>query len=186
MLEIVAIVAAILVLAIAVVLIMAATKPDVFRVQREALIKAPPDKVFPFINDFRQWSSWSPYENKDPAMKRTYGSTTAGKGAVYEWDGNSNVGGDEAMQEFITRVNNARRTIPVYTVGVGEFRQPASIRIEDILAPEVVAPHPVVDERVRQDAARVEHQQLEQLVLRPGQLHELLADRHAVTGGVEP
>jgi hypothetical protein len=55
-------------------------------------------------------------------------------------DGNSNVGGDEALQEFLTRVNNPRRTVPVFTVGVGEYRQPAGIRVEDILAPEVVRP----------------------------------------------
>ncbi len=55
-------------------------------------------------------------------------------------DGNSNVGGDEQLQEFLTRVNNPRRTVPVFTVGVGEYRQPAGIRIEDILAPEVVRP----------------------------------------------
>jgi hypothetical protein len=55
-------------------------------------------------------------------------------------DGNNNVGGDEPLQEFLTRVNNPRRTIPVFTIGVGEYRQPASIRIEDLLAPEVVRP----------------------------------------------
>ena len=27
------------------------------------------------------------HENKDPAMKRTYGATTSGKGANYAWDG---------------------------------------------------------------------------------------------------
>jgi hypothetical protein len=77
---------------IAGVLIFAATKPDTFRVVRSTTIKAPADKVFPLINDFRNWGSWSPYEKKDPAMTRTFGSTTAGKGAVYEWNGNSNVG----------------------------------------------------------------------------------------------
>ena len=57
--------------AIAAVLIYAATKPDILRVQRVASIKAPPEKIFPHINDFRRWSAWSPYEDKDPAMKRT-------------------------------------------------------------------------------------------------------------------
>ena len=52
-------------------LIYAATKPDTFRVQRTASIKAPPEKIFALINDFDNWVSWSPYEKKDPAMKRT-------------------------------------------------------------------------------------------------------------------
>src|SRR5262249_22033587 len=48
--------------------------------------------ILPLINDFHQWSVWSPYENLDPSMKRTYGGTAAGKGAVYEWAGNSKAG----------------------------------------------------------------------------------------------
>ena len=70
----------------------AATKPDAFRVQRSASIKAPPEKIFAQINDLHRWGSWSPWEKLDPAMKRTYGGAVQGKGAVYEWDGNLNVG----------------------------------------------------------------------------------------------
>ena len=77
---------------IAVVLIIALTKPDTFRVERTTSIKAPPEKIFPLLNDFQSWSAWSPYEKKDPAMKRTMSGPAAGKGAVYEWDGNKNVG----------------------------------------------------------------------------------------------
>jgi len=89
MIKIVAIVAAALVAGI---LIAAAAKPDVFRVQRAASIKAPPERVFALINDFKGWASWSPWEKKDPAMKRTYGATTSGKGATYAWEGNNDVG----------------------------------------------------------------------------------------------
>ena len=82
----------VLAVAIAAVLILAATKPDVFRVQRATSIKAPPDKVFGFINDFKRWDGWSPWEKKDPAMKRSFGATTSGKGATYAWEGNKDVG----------------------------------------------------------------------------------------------
>jgi uncharacterized protein YndB with AHSA1/START domain len=92
MFEILAIIAVVLAIAIAIVLILAATKPDTFSVQRAAIVKAPPEKIFPLINDFHQWGTWSPWENKDPGMKRTYGGTQSGKGAVYAWDGNKNVG----------------------------------------------------------------------------------------------
>ena len=85
-------IALVLVVLIAAVLIFAATKPDIFRVQRAAAIKAPPDKIFPLINDFRQWGAWSPWEKKDPAMKRTFGAVTSGKGATYAWEGNKDVG----------------------------------------------------------------------------------------------
>jgi carbon monoxide dehydrogenase subunit G len=82
----------IVVLLIAAVLAFAATKPDSFRVQRAASIKAPPEKIFPFINDLRNFGAWSPYEKKDPAMKRSFSGPASGKGAVYEWDGDKNVG----------------------------------------------------------------------------------------------
>ena len=89
MFKIITIVAAVL---IAGVLLFAATKPDTFRVQRAASIKAPPEKIFPLINDFKAWSAWSPWEKKDPAMKRTFGAITSGKGATYAWEGNKDVG----------------------------------------------------------------------------------------------
>jgi len=92
MLKIFAVIGAVLVLGIAVVLILAAMKPDQFRVQRTTAIKAPPEKIFPLINDFHHWSSWSPYENVDPAMKRSYSGAANGTGAVYEWEGNMQIG----------------------------------------------------------------------------------------------
>jgi uncharacterized protein YndB with AHSA1/START domain len=83
---------AIVVVLIVAILIYAATMPDTFRVQRSASIKAPPEKIFPLINDLHGWGSWSPWEKKDPEMKRTYRGAAQGKGAVYEWDGNNQVG----------------------------------------------------------------------------------------------
>lgn len=70
---------------VAVVCIAAAVKPDIFRVHRVARIQAPAEKIFRFIDDFRRWSAWSPYEKLDPAMKRVYSGAPSGYGAVYEW-----------------------------------------------------------------------------------------------------
>jgi len=77
---------------IAGVLVFAATKPDVFRVQRQASIKAPPEKISALLSDFHGWEAWSPWEKMDPAMKRRYSGAAKGKGAVYAWEGNSKVG----------------------------------------------------------------------------------------------
>jgi len=85
-------IAIVVVLLIAALLAYAATKPDTFRVQRAASIKAPPAKIFALLNDFHRWDAWSPWEKKDPAMKRTFGTATSGKGAVYAWEGNREVG----------------------------------------------------------------------------------------------
>jgi uncharacterized protein YndB with AHSA1/START domain len=92
MFEIIAVIAGVLAIAIAIVLILAATKPNTFSVQRTTTVKAPPEKIFPLINDFHQWGTWSPYETKDPAMKRSFSGAASGKGAVYGWEGNKNVG----------------------------------------------------------------------------------------------
>jgi Polyketide cyclase / dehydrase and lipid transport len=92
MLEVIAIIAIVIVVLLAVALAYAATKPDTFRVQRSTSIKAPPEKIFPLVNDLRNHGAWSPWEKKDPAMKRAYSGAASGKGAVYEWEGNRNIG----------------------------------------------------------------------------------------------
>jgi uncharacterized protein YndB with AHSA1/START domain len=92
MFEIIAIIVVVLAIAIAIILVLAATKPGAFSVRRATTVKAPPERIFPLINDFHQWGSWSPYENKDPAMKRSFSGAADGKGAVYGWEGNKNVG----------------------------------------------------------------------------------------------
>ena len=78
-------------IAIAAVLAYATTRPDTFRIARSTSIKAPAEKIFPLINDLRAQATWSPFE-KDPNMKRTHSGAAQGTGAVYEWDGNSEVG----------------------------------------------------------------------------------------------
>lgn len=90
--RIIGILVAVIVVGVAGVLAFAATKPDSFRVQRATSIKATPEKIFPLLNDLHNFASWSPYEKKDPAMKRTHSGAPSGKGAVYEWDGDKNVG----------------------------------------------------------------------------------------------
>lgn len=87
-----AIVGIVLLLAVAAVLIYAATRPDSFRIERSALIQAPPEKIFPQVNDFKAWTAWSPWEKIDPALKRSYSGPASGKGAGYAWEGNKNVG----------------------------------------------------------------------------------------------
>jgi uncharacterized protein YndB with AHSA1/START domain len=77
---------------IAAVLIIAATKPDTFRIERSATIKAPPERIFALINDFHNWAAWSPWEKMDPNLKRTFSGQPSGTGSIYEWEGNKKVG----------------------------------------------------------------------------------------------
>lgn len=92
MLEVIVAIAIVLAVAIAVILILAATKPDTFRIERSAVIDAPAERIFAVLSDFRQWTGWSPWEHKDPALKREYSGAERGKGAIYGWEGNKNVG----------------------------------------------------------------------------------------------
>jgi hypothetical protein len=77
---------------IGIILLLAAMKPNSFRVERSAVINAPADRVFPKLNDFHEWQAWSPWEKIDPALERTYNGAPSGKGAGYAWKGNKQVG----------------------------------------------------------------------------------------------
>ena len=78
--------------AIAVVLVVVATRPSEFRVARTARIAAPAPVVFAQVNDFHKWEAWSPWAKLDPAMKQAYEGAPVGTGAVYTWAGNKEVG----------------------------------------------------------------------------------------------
>jgi hypothetical protein len=92
MLEIIAIAAAIVILAIIGLLAYAATLSNSFQVQRSLRINAPADKIFPLINNMRGMNRWNPFAEADPNIKITYTGPDSGKGARYEWTGNSKVG----------------------------------------------------------------------------------------------
>ena len=68
------------------------TRPDTFRVQRSAAIDAKPAQIFPYLEDLRKFTTWSPYEKLDPDMTRTFSGPVRGKGASYEWHGRAAAG----------------------------------------------------------------------------------------------
>ena len=90
-------------------LVYAATRPDSFRVERTVTINAPPERIFPLVNDFQRWGAWSPFEKKDPGMKRTMSGVSSGEGAVYEWDGNKEIG--QGRMEILESVPPSRVTL---------------------------------------------------------------------------
>jgi uncharacterized protein YndB with AHSA1/START domain len=122
---------ALAVLAIVVIILgMAAMKPATFTVKRVVSIKAPPEKIAPLVTDFHQWASWSPWEHLDPAMKRTFSGAPAGKGAIYEWEGNKDVG--KGRMEILDAATPAKTVIKL------DFLQPFESHntTEFVLAPQ--------------------------------------------------
>jgi uncharacterized protein YndB with AHSA1/START domain len=73
-------------------LLVVASRPSTFQIERQTSIAAPPDVVFAQVNDFHAWGAWSPWEKLDPTMKKTFRGPNAGAGSVYEWVGNDKVG----------------------------------------------------------------------------------------------
>jgi len=81
-----------LVALIAVFVIIVATRPAEFRIERSAQINAPAEVVFAQVNDFKNWDAWSPWAKLDPASKTTFAGPPAGTGAVFAWSGNDKIG----------------------------------------------------------------------------------------------
>ena len=48
--------------------------------------------MFPLVNSFLEWTKWSPWENVDPELNRSYSGSDAGVGAKYDWSGNRKAG----------------------------------------------------------------------------------------------
>lgn len=119
-----------LIAVIAILLVVAATRPDNFRVERAAMINAPAEKIFPLINDFRNWGSWSPWDRMDPQLKREFSGTPLGTGTVYAWSGNKDVG--KGRMEIVESTPSSKIVVKL------DFEVPfeAHNMVEFTLAPE--------------------------------------------------
>lgn len=63
-----------------------------FEVVRKTTIDGPPERIHALLDDFHQWSKWSPWEDVDPNLQRTYTGPDSGVGARYAWKGNRKAG----------------------------------------------------------------------------------------------
>lgn len=80
-----------------------------YTVTRSKTIPAPPERVYPLIADFHQWTRWSPWEDVDPGMERAYSGNGEGVGAIYAWSGNRKAGAgrmeiDKAVENRLVEV----------------------------------------------------------------------------------
>lgn len=107
------------------VCVYAATKPDNFRYETSIEIDAPAKKIFPHIANLRANRQWSPWEQIDPDMKRTYTGPESGVGAKYEWDGDNGAGAgkmeiieSEEPNKLVSRLEFIK---PMAAVNTAEF-----------------------------------------------------------------
>ena len=99
----------VIMLLIAVLLFVAGTRPDRFRVQRSIRIDAQREKLYAIVCDFHHFPAWSPWAALDPAMRKTFSGAASGIGSVYEWQGNGKVG--QGRMEITDAVEPARVVI---------------------------------------------------------------------------
>jgi uncharacterized protein YndB with AHSA1/START domain len=85
MLRIIGIIAGLVAIVVIGVLAYAATLPNAFRVERSISIKAPPERIFPLINELKTMNEWNPFAKQDPSIKITYSGPASGKGAAHAW-----------------------------------------------------------------------------------------------------
>lgn len=92
----------VLIALVAAILFYVASRPDVFHIHRYGMISAPPEKVFPLINDFHQWARWSPWDNVEgDELKRSFSGAESGEGAIYQWEGKkTGIGRMEIMRSM--------------------------------------------------------------------------------------
>jgi hypothetical protein len=81
----------VLVVLVAGLVAVVATRPDNLHIERSATIAAPPQYVAGLVNDFHRWSEWAPWDKLDPSMKKEF-EGGPGVGAKYHWSGNDKVG----------------------------------------------------------------------------------------------
>ncbi len=77
---------------VVVLVVVIVTRPADFSITRSATMSAPPQAVFPQVNDLHNWEAWSPWAKIDPAMQTTFAGPAAGTGSIYTWAGNNKVG----------------------------------------------------------------------------------------------
>jgi hypothetical protein len=101
---------------VAALLVVVATRPDKYHVERTARIEAPADMIFAEVNDFHTFAGWSPWAKRDPTMTLTVSTPSAGVGATYAWQGNKQVGKG--------KMTITESTAPTHTKEKLEFLEP--------------------------------------------------------------
>lgn len=99
---------------------------DSYTVERSVTVDAPPERIYGQVVDFHNWPSWSPWEDVDPELKRSYSGAPSGTGAVYSWSGNRKAG--RGRMEIIDATEPSRVRIDL------RFEKPFKARNDTVFA----------------------------------------------------
>jgi hypothetical protein len=82
-----------------------------YTVERSGVINADPAQVFEQLVDFHRWPAWSPWDDVDPAMHRSYSGPEQGVASVYEWSGNRRAGQGRMEITSVERTEDDGRVV---------------------------------------------------------------------------
>jgi uncharacterized protein YndB with AHSA1/START domain len=105
---------------VAAVLVLAATKPSTFQIEKSVMLHAPPQKVYALIGDFHNWPQWAAQDREDATMQRTYSGAATGFGAVSDWTSRGSAG--------TGRMTIAAATAPSKVDVVVDWKKPFKVR----------------------------------------------------------
>lgn len=74
-------------------------------VEREIVVAAPPEAVFPHISSLQAFTLWSPWSDLDPDMEVRFSGPDTGVGNVMEWTSDDPAVGN-GRQEIVEMVEN--------------------------------------------------------------------------------
>lgn len=84
------------------ILLLAITAKKSYRVSRSINIQRPAAQVFEYLKYLKNQDQWSPWDRKDPNMKKSYQGTDGEPGFVAHWEGNKEVGtGEQELKAII-------------------------------------------------------------------------------------
>lgn len=91
-----------LLLALAATVAFVASRPTTYRVERSALLAAPPAVLLYEISDVREWPRWSPWEQSSTPRRRSFGGQPSTAGASYYWSAGDGSGPGRLTVDRIT------------------------------------------------------------------------------------
>ena len=89
---------------VVIIAFLAIIAPKSYDVNRSITINQPVSRVFDYLKYLKNQTQWSPWEKRDPNMKKDFEGVDGQVGAISKWEGNKEVGMGE--QELTRIVDN--------------------------------------------------------------------------------